>query len=126
MCLTKSPRKISGLHFRTCLSACSAVGDSMGERAALHPLLPLHPWAGVGAASGQGRTGPAPDFGEKLFFFFLNLWVLLWFVGLESQHVCGSWSSPVQSQELDWMMLVDLFQFRFCDVGLHSCDAFIL
>lgn len=31
MCLTKSLRKISGLHFRTCHSVCSAMGDSMGE-----------------------------------------------------------------------------------------------
>lgn len=78
MCLTKSPRKISGLHFRTCLSVCSAVGDSTGERAALHPLLPLPP---------VGRAGQVLIQTLGFLVFFLNLWVLVWFVGLESQHV---------------------------------------
>lgn len=84
MCLTKSSRKISGLHFRTCHSICSAVGDSMGELPSLpgfHCIL-QHVWEPLLGRAGQVLLQPL-----RKSCFHPNLWVLLCFVGLESQHL---------------------------------------
>lgn len=61
MCLTKSPRKISGLHCRTCHSICFAVGDSLGKTPSISGCRRGRA-ARVGAASAeQDGSCPAPS-----------------------------------------------------------------
>lgn len=121
MCLTKSLSKISGLHFRTCLSVCSAVGESMGERAALHPMLPL---------PALGRAGPAPDFGEKL-FLSVGAAVFSW----SGTSAYGSWDCPVQGQVwTGWSLWISpssdsvmldcpVVMLLFCNKSFWECDG---
>lgn len=88
MCLRKSPRKISGLHFRTCHSICFAVGDSMGKMPSISGVRTAS--VGAAAASAEPRDGRRVPLWSNLsgkLWFFLEPCTVLCFVGAGSQRV---------------------------------------
>lgn len=104
MCLTKSPRKISGLHFRTCHSICFAVGDSMGKTPSNSGCHRIHTaYVGAAAASARRDGRRVLDLpGEQRPTFKENF----------------GFPEAVYSAMFCWSRIAAY-------IGLHDCDAFL-